>query len=153
MTSVTKEFSLKSLPPIERNADGSLPRMTPKQRKEAVGLIRRLCSNYFCGNCLPLDHGEAVSCFQCASHSVCCKFFRHVLLEDPAGQALKAGIFEGEAQGSTKKCAICGSSFKAVGNRTKYCARCGKKVRREQQADWARGKRAANIPHVDNKSL
>ena len=33
----------KDLPPLERRPDGSLYRMTPAQRKQAVSLIRREC--------------------------------------------------------------------------------------------------------------
>jgi len=36
----------KNLPPIERTPSGSLPRMTPRQKREAAALIRSLCSYY-----------------------------------------------------------------------------------------------------------
>ena len=95
---------MKNLPPVERRADGSLYRMDGKQRRETVRLIKGLCSYYDNGNCLYLDRGEAVTCPQSNSYSVCCKFFRHVLLKDQEGKGLEAGIFQREA---LKRCAVC----------------------------------------------
>ena len=88
---------MKNLPPVERRADGSLYHMDGKQRRETVRLIKGLCSYYDNGNCLYLDRGEAVTCPQSNSYSVCCKFFRHVLLKDQEGKGLEAGIFQREA--------------------------------------------------------
>ena len=68
-------FNLKALPPIERKPDGSLPRMTPKQRQAAVKLIRKICCNYDNGNCVLLDEGDGCVCVQSISYSVNCKFF------------------------------------------------------------------------------
>lgn len=99
---------MKNLPPVERRADGSLYRMDGKQRRETVRLIKGLCSYYDNGNCLYLDRGEAVTCPQSNSYSVCCKFFRHVLLKDHEGKGLEAGIFQREA---LKRCAVCGKPF------------------------------------------
>ena len=73
------------LKPIERNPDGSLPRMTPRQRQAAVKLIREICCNYDNGNCILLDNGEPCPCVQSISYSVNCKYFRWVLLEDKEG--------------------------------------------------------------------
>ena len=86
-------FHIKELPPVERRANGSLYRMDAKQRREAVRLIRERCSYYDSGNCLYLDRGEEVACPQSISYSVCCKFFRHVLLKDEAGRGLEAEVF------------------------------------------------------------
>lgn len=61
-------FNIKGLPPIERGPDGSLPRMTDKQRREAVRLIKGLCSYNDNGNCLYLDRGEEVTCPQSISY-------------------------------------------------------------------------------------
>ncbi len=61
------------LPEIERKADGSLPRMTPAQRKRANALIRKAFCNYDNGNCLLLDDGDPCVCPQSISYSVCCK--------------------------------------------------------------------------------
>ncbi len=95
---------VKNLPPIERKQDGTLPRMTPSQRKRANALICIICCNYYEGDCLLLDR----ACVQSISYTVLCKFFRHVLLEDKAGQALKAELFRDK---STKRCAVCGKVF------------------------------------------
>ena len=50
--------NFKALPPIERKPDGSLPRMTPKQRQAAIQLIRNICCNYDDGNCILLYKGD-----------------------------------------------------------------------------------------------
>ena len=132
-------FNLKALPLIERKPDGSPPRMTPGQRKTAVRLIRKLCSNYDDGNCILLDNGEACVCVQSISYSVNCKFFRHVLLEDKEGQALKAEIFRGA---TIKRCAICGRAFQSKSNSAKYCKCCAPAVHRRQKAISARKRRS-----------
>ena len=111
-------FNMKNLPPVERRADGSLYHMDGKQRRETVRLIKGLCSYYDNGNCLYLDRGEAVTCPQSNSYSVCCKFFRHVLLKDQEGKGLEAGIFQREA---LKRCAVCGKPFSSTSNSAKYC--------------------------------
>ena len=90
-------FPIKDLPPVERRADGSLYRMDAGQRREAVRLIKGRCSYYDGGNCLYLDDGEEVTCPQSISYSVCCKFFRHVLLKDEVGRGLEAAVFRREA--------------------------------------------------------
>lgn len=71
------------VPPMERKPDGSLYRMTPKQHREAVRIINDRCCNCYDGNCLLLDDGEEVVCPQMLSCSVCCTFFRNVLLKEP----------------------------------------------------------------------
>lgn len=134
-------FKIKDLPPIERRADGSLPRMTAGQRQRAVKLIRQTCCNYDNGNCVLLDRGEPCVCVQSISYSVNCKFFRRVLLEDKRGQALKAEIFRND---STKRCVVCGTAFQSISNHAKYCEDCAKAVQRKQKAAYAR-KRRANV--------
>ena len=129
-----------ALAPIERKADGSLYRMTPAQQREARKIIRRLCSNCCNGNCIRLDQGEEVPCPQMLSASVCCRFFRNVLLKDPEAGTLEAEIF---ASGTRKRCAVCGQFFCAKGNRAKYCAACKVSAQRKQQAEYARRKRAS----------
>ncbi len=125
----------KHLPPIERKRDGTLPRMTPSQRKRANALICIICCNYYEGDCLLLDR----ACVQSISYTVLCKFFRHVLLEDKAGQALKAELFRDK---STKRCAVCGKVFQSKSNSAKYCGNCAKDVRRKQKAAHIRRKRS-----------
>jgi len=139
----TKEvfmFNSKLLPPIERKPDGSLPWMTPGQRREAVKLIRKICCNSDDGNCLLLDDGERCVCPQRISYSVICKFFRWVLLEDKQGLSLKAAIFRDE---TTKWCAVCGKTFQSKSNNAKYCGDCAVVVLRKQKATHARQRRVS----------
>ena len=128
------------LAPVERKPDGTLYRMTPAQHREAKKIIRRLCSNYCDGNCIRLDKGEEVPCPQMLSASVCCRFFRNVLLKDPEAGALEAGFF---SSGTKKHCTICGKEFYSAGNRAKYCADCKAGAQRKQQAEYARRRRAS----------
>ena len=132
-------FDLKKLPPIERKADGSLPCMTGRQKQDAVRLIRHRCSANDKGNCLYLDDGEEVICPQTISYSVCCKFFRRVLLRDEAGKDLEAELFHKD---DIKHCVICGETFISTSNRAKYCATCKANVQRKQKAEYARRRRA-----------
>ena len=108
-----------------------LPRMNDKQIKTARALIRDTCCNYdtTTGGCLLLDRGEVVQCPQMHSGSVCCKYFRDVLLEDKRAKELKAEIMGDDYR---KVCTVCGQHFRAVSNRAKYCARCAKEMRRAQ---------------------
>lgn len=113
--------------------------MTPGQQRQAIALIRKLCSYYGNGNCLYLDRGEAVACPQMISYSVCCKMFRHVLLEDKPGQTLKAEIFKDD---TLKRCMVCGKAFSSASNNAKYCEGCAKTVQRKQKAAHARKRRS-----------
>ena len=126
--------------PIERKPDGSLYRMTPAQQRDARKIIRKLCSNCVNDNCIRLDQGDEVTCPQMLSASVCCRFFRNVLLKDPEAGTLEAEIF---ASGTRKRCALCGKTFCAKGNRAKYCADCKAGAQRKQQVEYARRRRAS----------
>ncbi len=130
-------FYFTKLPPIEKRPDGSLPRMTPQQRKRAKMLIRDICCNYDNGHCLQLGGGDA--CVQNISISVNCKFFRHVLLEDAQGLSLKAEIFR---DGTTKRCAVCGKAYQSKSNNAKYCGDCKLKVKQKQKAAHMRKQRS-----------
>ena len=141
-------FHLELLPPVERKPDGSLPRMTGRQRQRAVSLIRKLCSACDNGNCLYLDDGEEVPCPQMISYSVCCKVFRWVLLRDREGQALETEIFGKDAM---KRCAICGKAFLPGSNRAKYCNDCKAIVQRRQKAEYAK-RRRANSRTIEQRS-
>ena len=127
------------LAPVERKPDGTLYRMTPAQQRDARKIIRKLCSNCVNDNCIRLDQGEEVPCPQMLSASVCCRFFRNVLLKDPEAGTLEAGIF---SSGTKKHCTICGKEFYSAGNRAKYCADCKAGAQRKQQAEYARRRRA-----------
>ncbi len=131
----------KRLPPIERKQDGSLYRMTPAQRKQANALIRRECCNYEDGNCMLLDDGDAHTCPQAISFSVCCKWFRWSVL--PQAGTLEAEIFRDK---ELKRCAVCGRVFVPKSNRAKYCPDCAARVHRRQKAESERKRRSS----VDN---
>ena len=126
------------LKPTERKPDGSLPRMMPRQRQAAVKLIQQICCNNDNGNCILLDDGEPCPCVQSISHSVNCRYFRWVLLEDKEGQSLKAELFRDE---TTKRCIICGKAFQSRSNNAKYCGGCVDDVQRKQKAAHARKRR------------
>ena len=141
-------FHLELLPSVERKPDGSLLRMTGRQRQRAVTLIRKLCSACDNGNCLYLDDGEEVSCPQMISYSVCCKVFRWVLLKDGEGQALETELF---GKDTMKRCAICGRAFIPGSNRAKYCDGCRAIAQRRQKAEYAK-RRRANSRTIEQQS-
>lgn len=116
------------LQPIERGPGGSLPYMTAAQRKRANALIRNTCCNYESGHCLLLDDGDACTCPQTISYSVCCTWFRRAVL--PQDKALEAEIFSSD---SVKWCAECGAAFVPRSNRARYCSVCAVKVHRKQK--------------------
>ena len=97
----------KDLPPLERRPDGSLYRMTPAQRKQAVSLIRRECCNCEGGNCIALDDGDTRTCPQTVSFSVCCKWFRWAVLT--LAGTLEAEIFRDK---DLKRCAVLRGGFR-----------------------------------------
>ena len=128
----------KGLPPIERRPDNSLYRMTPAQRKRANSLIRRECCSYEGGNCLEQDDGDAHTCPQSISFSVCCKWFRWAVL--PLDKLLETEIFRDSGM---KRCAVCGAAFVPRSNRGKYCPDCAARVHRRQKAESERKRRSS----------
>ena len=125
---------MKQLKSIERRHDGSLPRMTPRQKQAAVKLIRESCHNYCDGSCLILDS----VCSQSITYSVNCKHFRWVLLEDAHGMKIRAELFGDE---TVKQCNICNKPFQSKSNNAKYCSDCARSVKRKQKAAHARKRR------------
>ena len=121
-----------NLPPIERNKNNVLIRMTPNQRKNANALIRKVCCNYCDGQCIALD----CDCVQMISFSVCCKWFRHCIL--PQDKALLAEIVYSH---QSKHCAVCGKAFVPKSNRGKYCEKCAKSERKRKKAIYERKRR------------
>ena len=132
-----KDNPYKRLPPLERKPDGSLYRMTPAQRKQAASLIRRECCCCEDGNCIALDDGDACTCPQTISFSVCCKWFRWAVL--PLDGTLEAEIFRDK---DLKRCAVCGGVFVPKSNRAKYCPGCAAKVHRRQKTESERKRRS-----------
>ena len=53
---------------------------------------------------------------------------------------MEAEIFH---PGNGKRCAVCGKLFYSTGNRAKYCEVCKAEAQRQQQAEYARRKRAS----------
>ena len=127
----------QKLPPLEHKPDGSLYRMTPAQKKQAVALIRRECCNCDGDRCLVLDNGKP--CPQMISYSVCCKHFRWAVL--PLDKSLEAEVFRDK---DAKRCAVCRKAFVPGSNRAKYCPDCAASVHRRQKAESER-KRRANV--------
>ena len=101
-----KDNPYKHLPPLERKPDDTPYRMTPTQRKQTNALIRRECCCYDNGNCIVLDDGDACTCPQIVSFSVCCKWFRWAVL--PLAGTLETEIYRGR---DLKRCAVCGGVF------------------------------------------
>ena len=129
-------FDFKRFPPIERNKDGSLIRLSLKQWWAVKHLIREHCCYLDPdGNCLLLDDGEPVACPQLYSRSVCCTFLRFVLMKEPEAGALEIAVFHKD---NLRHCARCGKPFIPGSNRAKYCAECKAVVQREQKAAYAR---------------
>ncbi len=60
-------------------------------------------------------------------------------LKDKNAAALETELFH---NGSVRRCARCGKPFAAGGNRAKYCNGCKIIVKKKQQAEYARRKRA-----------
>lgn len=114
-----------------------IPRMTPKQRRKANALIKRLCANYDDGNCLMLDDGEPCVCVQSISYSLLCKYFRKAVL--PVEPKLEAEIL-GNTKGAV--CSLCGVPIEKSGNRKKYCTACARKVHLKQKAEYERKRRS-----------
>ena len=132
------ENPYKRLPPLERRPDGTPYRMTPAQRKQANALIRRECCCYEDGNCIVLDDGDACTCPQMISFSVCCKWFRWAVL--PLAGTLEAEIYRDK---DLKRCAVCGGVFVPKSNRAKYCPDCAARVHRRQKTESERKRRSA----------
>ena len=128
----------KDLPPLERRPDGSLYRMTPAQRKQAASLIRRECCCCEDGNCIALDDGDACTCPQTVSFSLCCKWFRWAVL--PLDGTLEAEIFRDK---DLKRCAGCGAAFVPNSNRGKYCPGCAGCMKKRKAA-WLCGERRSS---------
>lgn len=119
-----------------------LPQMTPKQRQRTNALIKRLCANYNEENCLLLDDGDTCVCVQSISYSLLCKYFCNAVL--PADPTLEADILKTHPD----RCISCGSPIIKRNNRKKYCKRCAEIAYKNQQAKYARKKRAESKNRV-----
>ena len=127
---------ISGLRPIERQPEGTLPRLTPRQASRMRKTIRRCC-NYMDGNCLLLDDGEEQVCPQTIGSSLNCRYFRGAIL--PGDLKLEKEIF---GIRDNRRCAVCGSYFLAGSGRAKYCTNCAAAVHRRQKAACARKRRS-----------
>ena len=84
-----------------------------------------------------LDDGDAHTCPQAISFSVCCKWFRWSVL--PQAGTLEAEIFRGK---DLKCCEVCGGVFVPKSNRAKYCPGCAARVHRRQKTESERKRRS-----------
>lgn len=125
-----------------------MKQFTPQQTKQVNALVRAECCNFFQGNCDALDVGEAVPCPQIASQSMLCLWFQKAVL--PIDKVLCAELAPPDTQ---KHCVRCGGVFLSSSHSVKYCRACARKVRREQQAKFAREKRAKASTSKAKKSL
>lgn len=107
-------------------------------QKRAAALIRRKCCSYDNGNCLEQDDGDAHTCPQTISFSVCCKWFCRAVL--PQDKPLEAKIY---CDRDLKRCAVCGKPYVPKSNRGKYCPDCAARVHRRQKTESERKRRSA----------
>ena len=119
--------------PMERDKSGDLRRMDSDEFKSAIRLIKKLCANCSNGNCFLLERDEPVSCPQIISQSVCCKYFRYVLLNDPEAKELKARLLK---TAEPKHCKLCGMPFTAAARQTKYCEKCKRVAARNRREKY-----------------
>ena len=133
-------FDFAHYPPVERNPDGSLIRLSLKQWWSVKRLIRERCCHLDPdGNCLLLDDSEPVACPQLWSRSLCCTFLRFVLMKASSAMPLEMDIFHSD---ELRRCSRCGRPFLPGGNRAKYCAECKVIARREQKSAYSKRLRA-----------
>ena len=113
-------------------------RMTPEHAVKVRNLVRKRCCNFVDGNCIRLDGIEPCPCPQLITRSMICKWFRTAVL--PGAPGLEQEILQ---RGERKHCVECGAVYYSASNRSKYCSSCAAKIKRRQQAEYARRKRAS----------
>ncbi len=94
---------------------------TEKQCTTARALIKDLCSNYDPATNQCIKRPDYPECPQMIAQSVCCSFFRDVLLEDKKGQLLKARLSQPD---HIRRCKKCENLFRGLSEKSNYCARC-----------------------------
>ena len=115
---------------------GNKIEMTAGQKKEVKELVKGLCANYdrATGDCLLMD----AACYQTCNFTGLCRYFESAVL--PANKVLHAQLLKRDA---LRVCSVCGKSFVAASNRSKYCDGCSKAVRRKKEANRLRRLRSA----------
>ncbi|MDY5476209.1 MAG: cysteine-rich VLP domain-containing protein [Enterocloster clostridioformis] len=106
------------------------------QRHKVNQLIRKLCANCDDGGCILLDDGEAVTCPQLLTASLCCTYFKAAVL--PADRLLFMELYSGREK---RRCALCGLPFLPTGNRAVRCPACVVKWKRQRAAERKRRQR------------
>ena len=86
----------------------------------------------------PAGRAEPCPCPQLITRSLICRWFLTAVL--PGEKELKQELIR---KGERKRCEVCGHTYYSASNRSKYCADCAAKVKRRQQAEYARRKRAS----------
>ena len=128
---------IMKLRPIERQPDGNLPRLTPKQVNNIRKTVRQCCNSRE-GDCLLMDDDGGQVCPQAISSRLNCRYFRSAVL--PGAPKLENKILHPRR---SRYCQICGSYFIAGSGRAKYCTVCAAAVHRKQKAVCARKRRSS----------
>lgn len=113
-------------------------RMTPEQASKVKKVVKKQCCNYIDGNCILLEGLDPCPCPQLITRSLICRWFLTAVL--PGEEELEQELIK---KGERKRCGVCGSTYYSASNRSKYCADCAANVKRRQQAEYARRKRAS----------
>ena len=108
-------------------------RLYAQDAKDVKSLVRKLCCNYYEGNCLLLDDGEQHECPQCSAGAVVCKWFRDAVL--PQNTDLSIRLTRPD---KSKLCSVCGKLFTYRSDNKKYCDTCKRTILRKQKADYQR---------------
>ncbi len=115
-------------------------RMTPEQASKVKKVVKKQCCNHIDGNCILLEGLDPCPCPQLITRSLICRWFLVAVL--PGERGLEQELIK---KGERKRCEVCGSTYYSASNRSKYCADCAAKVKRRQQAEYARRKRACSV--------
>ena len=113
-------------------------RITPEQASKVKKVVKKQCCNTIDGNCILLEGLDPCSCPQLITRSLICRWFLTAVL--PGERELEQELIK---NGERKRCEVCGSTYYSTSNRSKYCADCAAKVKRRQQVEYARRKRAS----------
>ncbi len=112
-------------------------RMTPEQAAKVKKAAKKRCCNYIDGNCILLEGLDPCPCPQLITRSLICRWFLTAVL--PGEMELYQELVE---KGDRKHCKECGAAYYSASNHSKYCADCAAKVKRRQQVEYAKRKRA-----------
>ena len=113
-------------------------RMTPEQASKVKKVVKKQCCNHIDGNCILLEGQDPCPCPKLITRSLICRWFLSAVL--PGERELEQELIK---KGEQKRCEVCGSTYYSASNRSKYCADCAVKVKRWQQTEYARRKRAS----------